>query len=98
LRVKDLDFGRGEITMRDGKGQKDRLTMLAAALREPLRDHLRQERELHDADLQRGLRRAPLPFGATSLLPSEPGKAGTGGGPGGGESAPGAGQEGALLS
>ena len=41
LRVKDLDFGRGEITVRDGKGQKDRLTMLPNALNQPLDEHLR---------------------------------------------------------
>jgi len=44
-------------------------TMLAAALCEPLRDHLRQVRELHDADLRRGLGRAPLP---NALAPSGP--------------------------
>jgi integrase len=37
LRVKDADFDRGELTIRDGKGGKDRRTMLAAALRDPLR-------------------------------------------------------------
>jgi len=40
LRVKELDFGRGEILVRDGKGQKDRITMLPAALHEPLQQHL----------------------------------------------------------
>jgi len=69
LRVKDLDFGRGEITVRDGKGRKDRLTMLAVALCEPLRDHLRQVRE-HDADLRRGLGRAPLPDALTRKYPN----------------------------
>ena len=40
LRVKDIDFGRNEITVREGKGCKDRRTMLPAAAREPLRTHL----------------------------------------------------------
>lgn len=61
LRVKDLDFGRGEITVRDGKGQKDRVTMLPDVLRQPLQDHLRRVREQHETDLKRGLGRAPLP-------------------------------------
>lgn len=38
LRVKDLNFDRGELTIRDGKGGKDRVTMLPAALKGPLRD------------------------------------------------------------
>ena len=61
LRVKDLDFGRGEITVRDGKGRKDRVTMLPDALRQPLQDHLRRVRERHETDLKRGLGRTPLP-------------------------------------
>ena len=62
LRVKDLDFGRGEILVRDGKGQKDRVTMLPAALYEPLREHLRGVRRQHEADLRAGPGQAPLPL------------------------------------
>ena len=40
LRVKDVDFGYRQIVVRDGKGAKDRITMLPAALIEPLRNHL----------------------------------------------------------
>ncbi|MGH7463444.1 MAG: integron integrase, partial [Longimicrobiales bacterium] len=61
LRVKDLDVGRGEITIRDGKGQKDRRTMLPEALHQPLQKHLGQVRARHEMDLKRGLGRAPLP-------------------------------------
>jgi integrase len=61
LRVKDFDFGRGEIIVREGKGQKDRETMLPEALRQALQDHLRHVREQHEADLKGGLGRAPLP-------------------------------------
>ena len=50
LRVKDLDFGRGEITVRDGKGRKDRLTMLPNPMQQPLEEHLRGVREQHVAD------------------------------------------------
>lgn len=54
LRAKDLDFGRGEIPVRDGKGQKDRVTMLPDVLRQPLQEHLRCVRERHQADLKKG--------------------------------------------
>ena len=40
LRVKDIDFARNEITVRDGKGQKDRVTLLPATCKQPLLDHL----------------------------------------------------------
>lgn len=61
VRVKDLDFGRGEILVRDGKGAKDRVTMLPAAIRRPLAEHLETVRRRHEADLARGRGRAPLP-------------------------------------
>jgi site-specific recombinase XerD len=50
LRVKDLEFGRGEITIREGKGQKDPLTMLPAVLDQPLQHHLPRVRQQHEAD------------------------------------------------
>lgn len=46
LRVKDVDFERGEITVRDGKGGKDRHTMLPESLADPLRQHLLRVRAL----------------------------------------------------
>ncbi len=52
LRVKDIDFERGEISVREGKGAKDRITMLPAALVAPLEVHLRKVRILHQADLK----------------------------------------------
>jgi len=39
LRVQDIDFSRSEILVRDGKGAKDRITMLPESLKAPLRDH-----------------------------------------------------------
>ena len=54
LRVKDVDFERREITVRDGKGAKDRRTMLSERLLEPLRTHLAKVRELHAQDLADG--------------------------------------------
>jgi len=52
LRVKDLDFGRGEIRLRRGKGGGDRVTMIPAAAREPLQRHLAAVKQLHDRDLE----------------------------------------------
>jgi integron integrase len=61
LRVKDVDFSRKEILVRDGKGFKDRVTMLPAALIEPLRKHLARVRELHGQDLAEGYGAVFLP-------------------------------------
>jgi integrase len=47
LRVKDLDFDRRELLVRDGKGRKDRLTIIPAALIEPLRAHLERVGRQH---------------------------------------------------
>lgn len=54
LRVKDVEFARGEILVREGKGFKDRVTMLPAVLIDPLKLHLKQVRELHDRDVAEG--------------------------------------------
>jgi len=54
LRVKDVDFARAQVTVRDGKGGKDRVTMLPQAVREPVLAHLAVVRELHRADLAAG--------------------------------------------
>ena len=50
LRIKDIDFERKEVLVRDGKGAKDRVTMLPARLLAPLREHLKHARSLFDAD------------------------------------------------
>jgi integrase len=49
--VKDVDFGYGQILVRDGKGAKNRVTMLPQALIEPLKAHLEKVRALHRRDL-----------------------------------------------
>lgn len=61
LRVKDIDFDRREITIREGKGKKDRVTMLPGAVIVPLKRHLAEVKHIHNADLDRGLGRVPLP-------------------------------------
>ncbi|MDZ4211261.1 MAG: integron integrase, partial [Methylotenera sp.] len=54
LRVKDIDFARKEILIRDGKGYKDRVTMLPVSLVLPLKKHLEKVKALHDEDLAKG--------------------------------------------
>jgi len=61
LRVKDLDFGRSEITIRDGKGGKDRRTMLPRSLAEPLQMEIERARVLHGVDLAAGFGEVWLP-------------------------------------
>jgi integron integrase len=61
LRVKDVDFSLNQITIREGKGGKDRVTMLPASIREDLRQHLVGVRKLHEADLKEGFGRVYLP-------------------------------------
>jgi integrase len=51
LRVKDIDFECQQITVRDGKGQKDRVTMLPKSAIEPLKLQLEQAKRLHQQDL-----------------------------------------------
>jgi integron integrase len=61
LRVKDVDFARKQILVHDGKGFKDRVTLLAERAREPLRQHLERVREIHRQDLEDGYGRVILP-------------------------------------
>lgn len=61
LRVKDIDFGYKQITVRDGKGGKDRRTLLPESLIEPLRRQLERARLLHEEDLQNGYGSVYLP-------------------------------------
>jgi integron integrase len=69
LRVKDVDFERGAIVVRDGKGQKDRITMLPRAADAPLRRHLRRVRLIHDDDLREGVGAVYLPFALARKFP-----------------------------
>lgn len=62
LRVKDLDFERHELTVRDGKGARDRVTMLPERLNEPLRLQLELAKRWHASDCERGYGAVYLPF------------------------------------
>lgn len=70
LRVKDVDFERHEITVRRGKGQKDRRTMLPSSLDARLRAHLEHVKRVHDRDLADGYGRAVLPFALERKYPN----------------------------
>jgi integron integrase len=61
LRVKDIDFSRNEIRLRSGKGDKDRVTMLPGAVKEPLLTHLQGVKRQHEEDIRKGLGRVALP-------------------------------------
>ncbi|MCJ8169292.1 integron integrase [Atopomonas sediminilitoris] len=70
LRVKDVDFSRLEIVIRDGKGQKDRITMLPARLVAPLQEHLLRVRCLHEQDLAAGFGNTKLPNALARKYPN----------------------------
>lgn len=70
LRVKDLDFERGEITVREGKGDKYRVTMLPQAVIRPLQEHLRRVEAVHQQDLADGYGRVELPHALARKYPN----------------------------
>jgi len=70
LRIKDVEFARGEILVREGKGFKDRVTMLPAVLAEPLKAHLKQVRELHEQDVAEGYGEVYLPYALDRKYPN----------------------------
>jgi len=61
LRVKDIDFEMNQIIVRDGKGQKDRVTMLPEDVKPSLKEHLNYVKKLHEKDLAEGLGSVYLP-------------------------------------
>jgi integron integrase len=69
LRVKDVEFGRGEIRVREGKGDKDRVTLLPAVARHPLLVHLEGVRRLHERDLAEGFGQVYLPHALERKYP-----------------------------
>jgi integron integrase len=69
LRVKDVDFGRNQITVRSGKGGKDRVTMLPAAVRRDLAKHLEVIRAQHEADVRAGAGWVELPWALARKYP-----------------------------
>ena len=70
LRVKDVDFASNQIVVRDGKGHKDRVTMLPAAVKSRLARHLEVVRRQHQLDLERGAGWVELPDALTRKYPN----------------------------
>jgi len=72
LRVKDVDFDQGEILIRDGKGAKDRVTVLPRSLKPALREHLQRMRCLWTADREAGREGVQLPDALARKYPKAP--------------------------
>lgn len=70
LRVKDVELARKEILIRDGKGAKDRVTMLPTALVNPLKAHLLKVKALHDQDVAEGFGEVYLPHALDKKYPA----------------------------
>ncbi len=69
LRIKDVDFARGEITVRDGKGRKDRVTLLPARMQGPLAEYIVSVRLQHKRDRRRGRGSVALPDALSRKYP-----------------------------
>ncbi len=70
LRIKDLDFAAGELTVRAGKGRKDRRTLLPKRVQPALQSHLERVRRLHHADLAAGAGHVALPASLALKYPT----------------------------
>ena len=70
LCVKDIEFSRHEILVRDGKGGKDRVTMLPQSLSDPLQAHLKQVRVLHREDIAQGYGEVYMPYALEKKYPN----------------------------
>lgn len=72
LRLQDVDFDRSQIMVRDGKGAKDRITMLPESLKSPLSVHLRKVKIIHKQDLADGWGRVQMPMALDRKYPNAP--------------------------
>ena len=70
LRGKDIDFNYKKITVREGKGEKDRITMLPELSIAPLKKHLEKVKELHDKDLRGGFGTVYMPYALAKKFPN----------------------------
>jgi integron integrase len=70
LRVKDIDFADHQIVVRDGKGEKDRITVLPKSLEEPLRLHLAEVKVKHQKDLAEDFGTVHLPYALERKYPN----------------------------
>lgn len=70
LRVKDIDFSYNQIVVRDGKGDKDRVTMLPLNVKNLLQQHLQEVKKLHGKDLNEGFGEVYLPYALEGKYPN----------------------------
>ncbi|MFA6143105.1 MAG: integron integrase [Candidatus Omnitrophota bacterium] len=70
LRVQDIDFTRNEILVHNGKGAKDRMTMLPETLGKPLCEHLERVKKIHEKDIAEGWGRVPIPGALEKKYPN----------------------------
>ena len=69
LRIRDLDFDFKQITVWNGKGKKDRVTMLPESLMDDLKDQIKKVRKLHNSDIDRGFGKTLLPNALAKKYP-----------------------------
>jgi integron integrase len=69
LRVKDIDFEMNQIVVRDGKGQKDRVTIFPETLQPGILEHLKRVRAIHEKDLADGFGKVYLPYALSRKYP-----------------------------
>jgi integron integrase len=72
LRVQDIDFACSEIHVLDGKGAKDRITMLPESLKAALKDHLKRVKAIHERDVADGWGRVQMPSALDRKYPNAP--------------------------
>jgi integron integrase len=72
LRVKDVDFQYGQITVREAKGKKDRRTMLPQITKDPLKKHLEKVKAIHRQDMAEGFGEVWLPYALARKYPGAP--------------------------
>jgi len=72
LRIQDIDFDNGYLTIRAGKGDKDRTTLLPVSVREALQIHLQRVRSIFEKDLQAGHANVWLPGALAKKYPNAP--------------------------
>jgi len=70
LRVQDVDFAANQIIVRDGKGFKDRITMLPNVIKRPLLEHLEIIKKIHERDLAEGYGRVQMPYALSRKYPN----------------------------
>jgi len=70
LRVKDICFEQGHLVVRDGKGFKDRISVLPEASHQPLRQQIERAKAVHESDLRNGHGRVYLPHALNEKYPN----------------------------